>query len=78
MTETTNERNSVERRLNLVRYGMIIIVVLAFGITSAYSLFANLGAIMPSLVSGLIAGVVTGVVMIAVYFGYAAFLKRGQ
>ena len=78
MAEQKSEKGSVESRLNLVRYGMIIIVVLAFGITAAYSMFANLGAIMPSLVSGLIAAVVAAVAMVAVYFGYAAFLKRGQ
>ncbi len=71
------EKGSVESRLNLVRYGMILIVVLAFGITSAYSLYANLGAIVPSIVSGLVAAVITAVVMVGVYFGYAAFLKRG-
>lgn len=77
MSEMNNDRHSVERRLNLVRYGMVVIVVLAFGITSAYSLFANLGQVTPSLISGALAGAATAVVMVAIYFGYAAFVKRG-
>jgi hypothetical protein len=67
----------IDKRLRLVRFGMVAIVALAFGITSAYSLIANMGAVMPSFMSGLIAMAVTAVAMVAVYFGYAAFLKRG-
>lgn len=81
MTETQPEKGSVERRLNLVRYGMVIIVVLAFGITAAYGIFANLTAsniVVAAVIDALIAAVITGVAMVAVYFGYAAYLKRGQ
>lgn len=73
-------KKDIESRLSLLRYGMLLVVVLAFAIPAAtFGVFLGgqvslMGAITPALISA----VITGVVMVAVYFGYATILKRNM
>lgn len=69
--------NDVESRLRLVRFGMVINVAVAFAVWSAYGLYANAGALVPAIIGSLIATAVIAVIMVAIYFGYAAIIKRG-
>jgi uncharacterized protein YacL len=68
----------VEGRLRLLRYGMIVIALVAFLMSASLSLFANAGSTGPAMVTGFITTVIVGVIMAAVYFGYSMFLKRSE
>lgn len=65
-------------RLNLVRYGMLLVVVLAMTITPAalYLAFAPTGqpfsVLMPTIIATVLAAVVAG----AVYMAYSRYLSQ--
>lgn len=68
----------VEGRLRLLRYGMIVIALVAFLIATSVSLFANMGNAGPAMVTGVVTTVIVCAGMAGVYYGYAMFLKRSE
>ena len=63
-------RNAPEQRLRFLRFGLIVVVAMAFAIGTATSLFSQAGNIGAALVQGLIWGVGTAVVAVIVYLVY--------
>jgi hypothetical protein len=65
-------------RLNLVRYGMLIIVVLAMTITPSalYLASAQIGEPLSVIPITLMMTVAVGLLAAAVYFGYSKYLDR--
>lgn len=66
----TSNRNAPEQRLRFLRFGLIVVVAMAFAIGTATSLFSQAGNIGAALVQGLIWGVGTAVVAVIVYLAY--------
>ncbi|MFQ6015346.1 MAG: hypothetical protein ACE5NP_07885 [Anaerolineae bacterium] len=65
------------RRLNVVRYGLFVIVVMAMAVTPTYMYIAtfgqNIGAlIMPTI----LATIGTAIVCVLVWYGYRVSLER--
>lgn len=69
MAQTPN-RNAPEQRLRFLRFGLIVVVAMAFAIGTATSLFSQAGNIGAALVQGLVWGVGTAVVAVIVYLVY--------
>jgi hypothetical protein len=69
MAQTPN-RNAPEQRLRFLRFGLIVVVAMAFTIRTTISLFSQAGDMGAALVQGLIWGVGTAVVAVIVYVVY--------
>lgn len=76
------KQSDVQGRLNLFRYGIVVVTVTAF-IVSFLSLIvvtAELGAasigVGEAIMPALTVTIITGVIGVASYFGYAQVLKR--
>lgn len=77
-------QSDVEGRLRLFRYGMVVLVIVAFLVSfastyAAYSDFLGLpGAptVGGLLVDALITTVIVAVIAVAAYFGYSFLLKK--
>jgi hypothetical protein len=69
MTPVSN-RNAPEQRLRFLRFGLIVVVAMAFAIGTATSMFSQAGNLGAALVQGLIWGVGTAVVAVIVYVVY--------
>lgn len=66
-------------RLNLVRYGLLLVVVVAMTVTPISLFLATArvgGSIADVLTTTIIATILAGVVSAAVYFGYSSYLNR--
>jgi hypothetical protein len=67
---TTSNRNDPVQRLRFLRFGLIVVVAMAFAIGAATGLFGAAGNIGTALVQGLLWGVGTAVVAVIVYLAY--------
>ena len=65
-----SNRKDPEQRLRFLRYGLVIVVAMAFAIKTATGLFGTAGNLGPALVQGLLWGVGTAVVAVIVYLAY--------
>lgn len=66
-------------RLNLVRYGLLLVVVVAMTVTPISLFLATArvgGSITEVLTTTIIATVLAGLVSAGVYFGYSSYLNR--
>jgi uncharacterized membrane protein YvlD (DUF360 family) len=63
-------RTAPERRLRFLRYGLFVVVVVAFAFAAATSLFSMAGNIGAALLQGVLWGVIAGVVSVVVYLIY--------
>lgn len=79
------KQSDIEGRLNLFRYGIVVVTVTALVVSFAAPMVLTAGwgeglslgigqLLMPSLI---ITGI-TAVIGVAAYFGYAQFLRRGS
>lgn len=75
MTPTSN-RNAPEQRLRFLRFGLIVVVAMAFAIGTATSLFSQAGDMGAALLQGLIWGVGTAVVTVIVYVLYQKLVLK--
>ena len=73
------QQSDIKGRLNLLRYGLVVLVVVTFLIVLLVP-YANLrevgGPITEFLEEALIATVIVAILSVIVYFGYAKFLER--
>lgn len=71
MSEMTQTNNTAERRLRILRFGLILLPLLAFavvtGIWMVFSIGTDLGG---ALLQGVMWGVAAGVVAVVVYMVY--------
>ncbi|MBI4673754.1 MAG: hypothetical protein HY741_19070 [Chloroflexi bacterium] len=79
-TPTTTVSDAQRKRLNLLRYGMMVIPVVAWVVAFSYPfLLANAfgqDGIATALISSLVIAVVTGVICFAVYWAYKRFVLK--
>ena len=73
---STSVRNAPERRLRFLRYGLIVVTVIAFAFAAATSLFGSAGDIGAALVQGVLWGVIAGVVSVVVYMLYKKMVLK--
>ena len=69
MAPASNRKDPVQR-LRFLRYGLIVVVAVAFAFGTATSLFSAAGNMGPALVQGLLWGVGTAVIAVIVYLAY--------
>jgi len=70
----TNE--TAQRRLNILRFGLMAVTAVAFGLAAALAFFATLGNIVTTVAIGLGAGIVMAIVSVLIYRVYkSAVLK---
>lgn len=76
------EKQSTNNRLNFLRYGLIVVVLVTFAVSfgTHYIYIGQLQELpmSASLVYGLIQTIVVAVIMVVVYFVYAMLLNRGE
>ncbi len=75
MAQASN-RNAPEQRSRFLRYGLVVVVAVAFAIAAATSLFSQAGDIGAALVQGLIWSVGAGVVSVIVYLVYQKVILK--
>ncbi len=73
------DRNDIEARLKLLRYGLLVIVAVTFVVSLSYPAFL-LGFVgrpfTDFIPSALLYTVVVGIISIGVYFAYSRFLRN--
>ena len=69
-------RNAPERRLRFLRYGLIVVVVVAFAFAAATGLFSATGNIGAALLQGVLWAVIAGVVAVIVYLIYKKMILK--
>ncbi|HET7091719.1 MAG TPA: hypothetical protein VFL17_24060 [Anaerolineae bacterium] len=70
----TNE--TAQRRLNILRFGLMAVTAIAFALAAALAFFATLGNIVTTVLIGLGAGIVVAIVSVLIYRVYkSAVLK---
>jgi hypothetical protein len=67
---SASNRNDPVQRLRFLRFGLIVVVAMAFAVGAAAGLFGQAGNIGAALVQGLIWGVGTAVVAVIVFLAY--------
>ncbi|MFZ4815374.1 MAG: hypothetical protein ACOYL5_12625 [Phototrophicaceae bacterium] len=74
---------TVKARLALFRYGLVVIVVIAFSVALIVPFYVqslagatDLSGLVQFLPIALIAAAIVAVIMVAAYFGYAAIISR--
>lgn len=71
-----SNRNAPEQRLRFLRFGLIVVVAMAFAIGTATGLFSKAGSMGPALVQGLLWAVGTAVVAVIVYLVYQKLILK--
>jgi hypothetical protein len=75
MTPVSN-RNAPEQRLRFLRFGLVVVVAMAFAIGTATSMFSQAGDMGAALLQGLMWGVGTAVVAVIVYLVYQKVILK--
>ncbi len=63
-------RNAPDRRLRFLRYGLILLVAVAFAFATGTGLFSNAGNLGGALLQGVLWAVGVAVAAVIVYFAY--------
>lgn len=77
------KQSDIKGRLNLLRYGLVVLVVVTFFVALLVPVgsFRNLeGVVLPPITEfvdeALIAAVIVAILSVPIYFGYSKFLHR--
>ncbi len=69
-------RNAPEHRLRFLRYGLIILVAVAFAFAAGTGLFSRAGDLGGALLQGVLWAVGTAVVAVIVYYAYKKLVLK--
>lgn len=73
----TSARDSQDRRLRFLRFGLLAITGVAFAVKTAVNYFLSGGTgLWAAVLQGLLWGVIVGVVSIIIYFVYKATVAK--
>jgi ABC-type Fe3+ transport system permease subunit len=72
------KQSDIEARLRLLRYGLLVVVIVAFVVSISYPVVAlhDKGQIGDFIGRSLLYSVVVAVVCVAIYFAYSYILQR--
>ena len=77
------EQSDIQGRLNLLRYGLVVVVVVAFlvALLVPFASLRNIQGVAPPPITdfideAIIASIIVGILAVIVYFAYSWFLQR--
>ena len=71
-----SDRNSADRRLRFLRYGLVLLTAVAFALASGVGFFGAAGNLGGGLLQGAIWGVGAAVVSVIIYFVYKSVVVK--